>query len=112
MTWITKTQKDRKLKNETGNNMKFQNLKLEKEREREYLRHGGSMGAVLREEVVWVADLGVRVSDFESFRVSEWVTKFERAECLRVRVWSVWECKFQVLSGQKCVSKTRFNKKH
>ena len=86
MTWITKTQKDRKLKNEIGDNMKFQNLKLEKEREREYLRHGGSMGAVLREEVVWVANLGVRVSDFESFRVSEWVS-----ESLSLRGRSVWE---------------------
>ena len=51
-TLITKTQKDPKLKNKIGNIMKFQNLKLEKEREREYLRHGGSMGVVLREEVV------------------------------------------------------------
>ena len=81
--------------------MKFQNLKLEKEREREYLRHGGSMGVVLREEVVWVANLGVRVSDFESFRVSEWVSEWvshwvwegrvsesesESVECLRVQI--------------------------
>ena len=34
-TLITKTQKDPKLKNKIGNIMKFQNLKLEKERERE-----------------------------------------------------------------------------
>ena len=58
------------------------------------------MGVVLREETVWVTDLCVRVSDFESFRLSkwssewvsewmsEWVSEFERAE----RSLSEWEC--------------------
>ena len=53
------------------------------------------MGVVLREEIVWVIDLGVRVSDFESFRLSdllEWVSDFESDFERAERSLSEWEC--------------------
>ena len=66
-----KTQKDLKLKIEIGNIMKFQNLKLEKERERVPLAQwvNGS-----NTEFEWLSvnrsNTFSTVSDFESLRVS------------------------------------------